>query len=135
MNDEKTDARKPHKSSENRQRQKQLKVRLLEDEFNTASGKARAAGLSLAAYVRAAAIGDAGPRAQRRLPIDAQLMREALAQLGRYGNNLNQIAYQLNAHGERGLEADFRAALQEWGEIRAIMLAALGHAPKMNPPL
>jgi hypothetical protein len=122
------------KKSEKRQRQKQVKLRLTSDEFNAVSSKAAAAGYTNAAYARASMLGDAGPRAQRKLPMDARLMREALAQLGRYGNNMNQIAYQLNAQGEQGLEADFRGALQQWGEIRDTMLAALGHAPKANPP-
>ena len=126
----------PRKKSEKRQRQKQVKIRLLEDEFNAVAAKAAAAGYTPPAYFRAAALGEAGPRAQRTLPVDAQLVRLGLAQLGKYGNNMNQIAYQLNAHGETGLEADFRAALHEWGEIRDAMLAALGkdvdggHAPE-----
>jgi hypothetical protein len=122
-----TAAVKPaRKKSEKRQRQKQVKIRLLENEFNAVAAKAAQSGMSFGAYVRAAAVGEAGPRAQRRLPVDAQLVRLGLAQLGKYGNNMNQIAYQLNAHGETGLEADFRAALHEWGEIRDAMLAALG---------
>ena len=53
-----------------------------------------------------------------------------LAQHGRYGNNLNQIAFVLNAEGShKVLEADFRAALKEWGEIRDLALEALGCAP------
>jgi len=114
------------KKSEKRQRGQLKAIRFTSDEFNAAAAKAAQSGMSFGAYVRAAAIGDAGPRAQRRLPVDAQLVRLGLAQLGKYGNNMNQIAYQLNAHGESGLEADFRAALQEWGEIRDAMLAALG---------
>ncbi len=121
------DANKPtRKKSQKRQRSEQIKTPLTKDEFNRVAANAAASGLSRAAYSRAAMLGEAGPRSLRRLPVDAQLVRLGLAQLGKYGNNMNQIAYQLNAHGETGLEADFRAALQEWGEIRDAMLAALG---------
>lgn len=129
MTDEKTHGVQPRKKSEKRQRNRQVKLRLLDDEFNLAAAKAQASGLSLSAYIRAAATGDAGPRAQRKLPMDAQLARQALAQLGKYGSNMNQIAYGLNAYGERGLDADFRQALREWGEIRDLILDALGRSP------
>jgi hypothetical protein len=132
MTDEQPSGAQPRKKSETRQRQKQVKLRLLDEEFNAISAKASASGMSAAAYARAAMLGDEGPRAQRRLPIDAQLARQVLAQLGKYGNNMNQIAYGLNAYGERGLEADFREALREWAEIRDTLLAMLGHNPAPN---
>jgi len=119
------------KKSDKRQRTKLTAIRWsLEDEFNVAAANAKAAGLSFGAYARASMTGNTGPRAQRSLPVDAQLVRQALALHGKYGSNMNQIAYGLNAYGERGLEADFRAALQEWGEIRDAMLALLGREPK-----
>jgi hypothetical protein len=118
------------KKSEQRQRQKQIKIRCTADEFNAVAAKAGDAGHTVAGYARAAMLGEAGPRAQRRLPIDARLVRKALALHGQYGNNLNQIAHVLNAEGGRAvLEADIRTALKEWGEIRDVMLQALGLLP------
>ena len=120
----------PRKKSERRQRQHQIKIRCTAEEFNTAAANAAEAGLSVAAYARAAMLGDAGPRAKARLPVDAALLRQVLAQHGRYGNNMNQIAYVLNAEGShKVIEPDFRLALKEWGEIRDMILAALGRAP------
>lgn len=116
----------PRKKSQKRQRNHQVKTNLLDEEFNAVAAKAAAAGLSLGAYARASMLGDAGPRAQRRLPVDAQELRKALGLLGAYGNNLNQIAFQANAHGELPTEAALRDLLQEWGAIRDTMLAALG---------
>lgn len=118
------------KKSEQRQRQKQIKIRCTADEFNAVSAKAAQSGLSTAAYARAAMLGDAGPRAKASLPVDALLTRKVLALHGKYGSNMNQIAHQLNAEGGRAvLEADIRAALKQWGEIRELMLAALGKTP------
>jgi Mobilization protein NikA len=118
------------KKSEKRQRNAQIKIRCTAEEFNAVAAKAAEAGYTRAAYARAALLGDAGPRAKASLPVDAQLLRQVLAQHGKYGNNLNQIAYVLNAEGGRAiLEADIRAALKQWGEIRELMLAALGKTP------
>lgn len=120
----------PRKKSEARQRQRQIKIRCTAEEFNLAASRAAQSGLSTAAYARATMLGDAGPRSKTRLPVDAQLLRQVLAQHGRYGNNMNQIAYVLNAEGShKVLEADFRMALKEWAEIRDTILAALGRAP------
>jgi hypothetical protein len=125
----------PRKKSEHRQRNKQIKIRCTTDEFNDAAAYATEAGLSTAAYARAAMLGNAGPRSKPRLPVDAALLRQVLAQHGRYGNNMNQIAYVLNAEGShKVLEADFRAALKEWGEIRETILAALGREPNTPQP-
>lgn len=122
--------KQPRKTSQKRQRNKQVKVNFLAEEFNLAAAKAARSGLSLAAFARAAMLGDAGPRAKSQLPVDAALLRQVLAQHGRYGNNMNQIAYVLNAEGShKVLEADFRLALKEWAEIRDTILAALGRAP------
>lgn len=112
--------------SSKRQRQMQYVVRCTKEEFNAIAAKASSAGLKGAAFLRAAGLGDAGPRAQRRLPVDAQMVRQVLGLHGRIGNNMNQIAYELHAHGEGALENDFRQALKEWGEIRDAMLTMLG---------
>ena len=118
------------KKSEQRQRQKQIKIRCTAEEFNAAAAKAAQAGLSTSAYARAAMLGDTGPRAKARLPVEAQLLREVLAQHGKYGSNLNQVAYVLNRDGARAmLEADIRTALKEWAEIRDMILLALGRPP------
>jgi hypothetical protein len=135
MADETTAQKPPRKKSEHRQRHKQIKIRCTTEEFNAAASNAAQSGLSTSAYARAAMLGDAGPRSKPRLPVDAALLRQVLAQHGRYGNNMNQIAYVLNAEGShKVLEADFRMALKEWGEIRDTILAALGHEPLTPHP-
>ena len=48
------------------------------------------------AYIRAATLGDAGPRARRRAPVDIAALMQALVALNRVGNNQNQIAHALN---------------------------------------
>lgn len=87
---------KPKRRSENRQRMKGTFVRLTEAEHEAAKAKADAAGLSFAAYLRACALGDAGPRAQRSPTIERGLAAQAIAELNKAGSNLNQIAHSIN---------------------------------------
>jgi hypothetical protein len=123
------------KKSQKRQRNWQIKIPCLEGEFNEAAEASRAAGLSKAAWGRAKMFGgNPGPRSRRRLPIQEQALVKALALHGRYGNNMNQIAHQLNAQGEDALSADFRRALKEWAEIRDAMYEALGRDPSGSTP-
>lgn len=118
------------KKSEKRQRGKQIKLRCTAEEFAAVTAKAAASGMSNAAYARAAMLGDAGPRSQRRLPIDADQLRRVEALHMKYGTNLNQIAKNGNSGNPVDLP-ELRQALKQWGEIRDFMLEVLG---KSTPP-
>lgn len=83
--------------SENRQRGKgAVLVRLLPEERALLEMKEGDAGLSFAAYMRACALGDAGPRAQRTPPTDRKEIAQLRADLARIGNNLNQLTRAVN---------------------------------------
>lgn len=82
--------------SENRERVKRATVRFLDKEYDTITAKADASGLSLGAYIRACALGEAGPRAQRSPTINRELAAQAIAELNKAGSNLNQIAHSVN---------------------------------------
>lgn len=119
------DKKKKHGGSNKRQRNNQYVVRCTTDEFNAIAARATKAGLKGASYLRAAGLGDAGPRAQRRPTVNKELLIRAFALHGRYGNNMNQIAHSGNAGNPVDLP-ELRCALKEWGEIRDAILAALG---------
>ena len=119
------DKKKKHGGSNKRQRNNQYVVRCTIDEFNAIAAKAIKAGLKGASYLRAAGLGDAGPRAQRRPTVEKELLIRALALHGRYGNNMNQIAHSGNAGNPVDLP-ELHRALKEWEEIRDAILAALG---------
>lgn len=125
----------PRKKSQKRQRNHQVKTNLLDDEFNAVAEKADAAGLSMGAYLRAAMLGNPGPRAQRRLSGDAQLLRQVLGQLGRIGNNLNQIAYNLNAGENPHTQMpELAEALRDYMRMRDTLYEALGKQPDSPAP-
>jgi hypothetical protein len=118
--------------SDKRRRPRQTLVRWTEEEFNAIAAKADKAGLACAAFMRAAALGDPGPRAQRRPPADHKALRKILGELGRIGNNLNQIARALNA-GELASLPELKEALRAYMAIRDAIFEALGKKLGLNP--
>lgn len=121
--------------SEKRQRDAQIKIRCTADEFSAAAAKADKAGISLAAFARTAMLDSPGPRAQRRLPVDATLLRQVLGHLGKVGNNLNQIARHLNTNGDpHGIVPDLHNALADQARLRDMLYEALGKTPDAAPP-
>ncbi len=126
--------------SDKRQRGKIMAFRCFDEEFNAIAAKADKAGLSCGAFMRAAALGDPGPRAQRRPPADHKALRQLLGHVGRIGNNINQIARALNAGDQPSLPEvkeilrvcrEIRNALLD---IRNAILVALGKNPAPGPP-
>ena len=82
--------------SASRQRTNIKPIRFLDSELAAIEQKAKAAGLSFGAYMRACALGEAGPRAQRSPTLDHELTARAIAELNKAGSNLNQIAHAIN---------------------------------------
>lgn len=111
--------------SEKRQRGAPVSLRFLDDERAIAKARAREAGLSLAAYGRAAMLGDAGIRARRAPTVNAVLLAQAIAALNKTGSNLNQIARVLNA-GHAAGSAETLRALDELRAVLALFREATG---------
>ncbi len=118
--------------SDKRQRPSQSLVRWTSEEFARAAAKADKAGLAMAAFIRAAILGDTGPRAQRRPPADHKALRQILGELGRVGNNLNQIARALNAREQAKLP-ELKEVLLACLAIRDAIFEALGKKPGPAP--
>jgi hypothetical protein len=92
--------RKPRDwSKAKRQRTEQMVVRCTPEERAELEARAVRAGLAVGAYLRQQALGGSGPRARRRPPVDADALLLLEGQLGRIGNNLNQLARAANAGG------------------------------------
>lgn len=118
--------------SDKRRRSHQSLIRWTDEEFTDITEKADKAGLAIAAFMRAAALGDTGPRAQRRPPADHKALRQILGHVGRIGNNINQIARALNS-GEKAPIHDLPAALRAYMDIRNAIYEALGKTPGPGP--
>lgn len=117
--------------SDKRQRDETVTVRLTKDERAALDALSSRSGLTAGAFMRAAAFGDAGPRAQRRPPADHKALRQLLGECGRVGNNLNQIARGLNAAGWVNIP-ELKAACAVYLDISAGILAALDMAPRQR---
>lgn len=77
--------------SQKRRRQSQVNVGFLPEERALLEGRAAAAGLSVASYVRVCALGKAGPRARRAPTVEAAVLRDCVAELQKLGERLERI--------------------------------------------
>ena len=127
-------APKKHHGTEKRQRNKITPIRWAADEFNAVAAKADKSGLTFGAFIRALGLGDVGPRARRSRPLNNQILVKVIGLHGKYGSNLNQIAYKLNANAQDALASDFRGAIREWEEIRDLMFEAFEMEPSEDAP-
>jgi len=115
------------RGSETRQRTAAVLVRLTPAELATATARAEAAGLSLASYFRAAALGSAGPRVRRQYA-DVDMLRRLLGAVGKVGANVNQLAAAAN-RGALPDDADIGSAVRDIRDLRAGIMQALGREP------
>jgi hypothetical protein len=119
------------RKSDRRQRTDVIFARVTPEEKAAIVTRADRAGLASAAFLRAAALGEAGPRAHRRRPVEHRALVQALAALNRVGNNLNQIARSLNA-GQEIDQPELRDALQQYSTVVAAIYDALGMEPSRD---
>jgi len=126
--------RPARRKSEKRQRTRQVKTRLTDAEYALFLERADKAGMAAAAFLRTAALDSAGPRAQRRPPVNAQMLRLVLGHLGKVGSNLNQIARHLNRGRPDDMDEALLAALADYAHMRDMLYDALGKDPDRAPP-
>ncbi len=114
--------------SEKRQRQNVVRVRLNDNERAEILTRADKAGLSVAGYLRSAVLQTPPPRQSRRPSVNHQELARVLAQLGKIGSNVNQMARVANCGGWPGYNR-INEARQEIHEIRDLVMKALGVTP------
>ena len=120
---------KSKSGSQTRQRTAAALVALTPEERAELDRRARVAGLSLSSFCRAAALGDAGPRARRRPTVEAAALAQTHAELRRVGNNLNQIAKALNS-GHRALVPEVSKAAEDISLVMLEIMKAFGYQPE-----
>lgn len=114
--------------TDKRQRGVVVTVRMTVEERDRLTALSSRSGLAAGAFMRAAAFGEAGPRAQRRASVDRASLLRLLGELGRVGNNLNQIARRLNS-GEAASLPQLSEALGAYMGMRNAVYRALGLDP------
>ena len=116
--------------SEKRQRNKVAYIRLSDAEHEQLVTAADNAGMALAAYLRACAFGDAGPRATRKPPVNKRELLRLLGQIAKTGTNINQIARAINSGNDpNGLADDIKAAVVDYADMREAVRKVLGLGP------
>ena len=120
-------AKKEGQGTEKRQRTATIRLRLTPAEKAEIEARAERAGMASPAYLRQQALGEAGPRSVRRLPVDAILIRQAIGQMNYVGNNLNQLARRANMGDLDGADArELAPVLRKINDTAEAFMSALG---------
>ena len=101
-------------------------IRLSDDERAEIVRRADAAGLSIGGYWKSAVFNLPPPRQSHRPSVDRVELAKLLGQLGRVGNNINQLARTLNAEGSVEIP-ELTQALKELTDMREAVMIALGY--------
>ena len=113
--------------SETRQRNRIYTVRFTAAEADTIQRKAAEHGHSVAALLRSSLLHIRLPHSR----VDRQHVARLLAELGKIGSNVNQIAYHLNSgRPPERVYNTLELALRDLGELRLACLQAIGMEPR-----
>jgi hypothetical protein len=104
---------------------KVLRIRCATAELAQLDARAKAAGLSLGAYVRATVLGSAGPRAVKKPTVERELLARLLGEIGKLGGNINQIAHRVNATGDKPGAPELHEMRADIAAMRAAVMRAL----------
>jgi len=107
-------------------RGKFVAVRCTDEEYAAILGRASEAGLKIGSFLRSLALGDPGPRAARRPPIERQELARLLGELGKIGSNVNQLARGFNRDGILPGFPEILAAQRDIRDMRTALMKALG---------
>jgi hypothetical protein len=105
-------------------------IRCTEQERTAIKAAADQAGLSVGAFLRALALGDAGPRAVRRPPIERKELARLLGHLGKVGSNINQLAHGFNRDRILPGFPELLAIREDIRQLRDALMKALGRDHK-----
>src|SRR3984957_5379726 len=108
-----------------------LALRLDEIEYLLIGEYARMAGLSRGSFLRAAALGSPGVRAQRAPTVNAEALAHATAALNKVGSNLNQLARVFNAGAATVTANECFTALAEERVAAARILEIVGRTNRL----
>jgi len=101
-------------------------IRLNTEERAELERRAERAGLTIGGYCKSVIFDTKPPRRSRRPPVEKKELARLLGEIGRLGNNLNQIARILNFESSVDL-SELKTALNDLAVLRASVLMALGY--------
>lgn len=112
--------------SEKRQRTKIINFRVLPEEFDLFHDRCQASGLSKSDYFRQKCLEGKPLRKRKAHGTDTTVILHLLGQIGRLGNNLNQIAKTQNM-GYLSTHGELNDALIKLKSLRLQIRKALGY--------
>jgi len=122
--------------SQKRKATKRIAVNCTPEQYAEIVAKTSAAGLSPSAVCLNVLLDT--PLPARRRPVkDEALLAKVLAELGKIGSNINQIAYRYNIAEvlpAGNIEGALEAALRELLEWRTAIMQSLGYERPRKPP-
>ncbi len=113
--------------SEQRRRTHAMSMRFTPEEITTIRLKADRAGTTISGLLRHALLNVEPPRAAHTPTINQKAVLKLMAEIGKIGSNINQLAKHANAG--RYQEASIELAMREMVDIRMACLQALGREP------
>jgi hypothetical protein len=122
------DEKRKKSGSEKRKRNNLLQIRLTDFELAEIEALADRAELTPASYARLILLSSPAPRAKRRPAVDTKQVAQLLAEVGKIGSNVNQIAHHLNA-GLGTSSTAIQEALDDVAEMRKACMEALNRKP------
>ena len=131
MSNEQTNRKPRDWSQVNRSPHAVVKVWMSPEQRAYVERQAEAAGVSMSEYMRAAAMAVEPIKRRPQPNINRTLCGQILAELGKIGSNVNQIARALNQLATLTLE-DFkimRSVDRQLSEMRNALMEALGREP------
>jgi hypothetical protein len=105
----------------NRRRRHVERFRTDDAEHAELERRARDAGLTVHAYCRMRTLGEPGPRARRRAPVDATALAQGLVAFNRQHNNYNQAVRALNKLALIAEDKSSGDVLRELRDLRALI--------------
>ena len=119
-------------STRDKSRDPPLSVRLSAEERAIVCERAEAAGLSINAFFRAAAMDATPSRKHRRVTVDQRAVAKLLGEIGRIGSNVNQLTRlaHMGAWPDAEMLSDAAADIQ-W--MRRELMVAIGVTPEPPP--
>jgi hypothetical protein len=111
-------------------RKRLIHLRCTDHERAAIKAVAEEAGFSVGALLRLLALGDAGPRAVRRPPIERAELARILGALGKIGNNVNQIAKSIHTTQNLPSWSELAEIKADIATVRAAVVKALGYDHK-----
>ena len=87
--------------------------------------KAQEAGYKIGGYLRALALGSAGPRAVKRPRVEREQLARLLGEIGKVGSNVNQLAKWSNTEKAPASVAELAQIRADIGAMREAVMKAL----------